>query len=208
MSIRASGIAESGAQRNGKPVLKELTSAESVDVVTRAGAGGLILTEAARPNSQEVDMTEQQITALVESAVTKAVAAVQSPVKALEARALKGDAVLEANRILSSMSLHEAFKNEVVQNVCRDIPVKEGQLDTEKFTELVNAEAKRMGALAAQFSGGGRVIGMGASAPPEADPAKVAEARKRAEEETKSLLEAEEDAFARLTGIRAKEKAA
>jgi hypothetical protein len=51
MSIRASGIAESGKSKDGLPVLKELTSAESVDVVTKAGAGGMILQEGARPVS-------------------------------------------------------------------------------------------------------------------------------------------------------------
>ena len=40
MSIRASGVAESGKRQDGLPVLKQLTGAESVDVVTRAGAGG------------------------------------------------------------------------------------------------------------------------------------------------------------------------
>ena len=54
MSIRAEGKAESGQKRDGLPVLTHLLSAESVDVVTRAGAGGMILTQsAAGPIAQE-----------------------------------------------------------------------------------------------------------------------------------------------------------
>ena len=165
MSIRASGVAEANRKQDGLPVLKELTHAESVDVVTRAGAGGMILTEAARPgNSQEVEMTEQQINALVESAVNKAVAAVTSPVRALEQRALKGDAMVEASRILNPLALRESAKTMVVDNVLRfgELPVKDGALDTAKFGEFVMAEAKRV-ASAIGYDG---VQGMGSGAPP------------------------------------------
>ena len=165
MSIRASGVAEANRKQDGLPVLKELTHAESVDVVTRAGAGGMILTEAAKPgNSQEVEMTEQQINALVESAVNKAVAAVTSPVKALEQRALKGDAMVEASRILNPLALRESAKTMVVDNVLRfgELPVKDGALDTAKFGEFVMAEAKRV-ASAIGYDG---VQGMGSGAPP------------------------------------------
>lgn len=165
MSIRASGVAESNKKQNGLPVLKELTSAESVDVVTRAGAGGMILTEAARPNSQEVDMTTEEIKALVESAtkaaVTEALAAVAKPVSLLETRALRGDAVVEANKILAPLTLHEAFKAEVVANSLRDIPIKEGALDIPAFTALVTTEAKRLGSLSATLTRSGQVVDMG-----------------------------------------------
>jgi hypothetical protein len=160
MSIRASGVAESGTKRNGLPVLKELTSAESVDVVTRAGAGGMILTEAARTNSQgDTEMNETDVKKLVESAVTAAVAPYQR-------RALKGDAMLAANRVLVPLSLNEAVKVMITENVIRDgdnLPMKEGALDETKLGELVTLEAKRVGAvLGASFPG---VHGMGAGEP-------------------------------------------
>ena len=63
MSIRAAGVAESNKQHDGLPILKELTSAESVDVVTRAGAGGMILTEAAR-TAKETEMDAVEVTKL------------------------------------------------------------------------------------------------------------------------------------------------
>jgi hypothetical protein len=148
MSIRASGVAEANRKQDGLPVLKELTHAESVDVVTRAGAGGMILTEAAKPgNSQEVEMTKEEITAICKEAVKEAVGALQAPVKSLEQRALKGDAMVEASRILNPLALRESAKTFVVDNVLRgDLPVKDGALDTAKFGELVTAEAKRVAA--------------------------------------------------------------
>lgn len=180
MSIRASGVAESGKTREGRPVLKELTSAESVDVVTRAGAGGMILTESARAaNSQEVDMTEAEVTRLIESRTAP-----------LRARALRGDAMVEANRVLSALTgFHEAAKQEVVTRVLADpesLPVKEGELDTAKFGELVMAEAKRVAAFLAQVAPSS-VRGLGIAAPVEIDAKEAAKAEKRA----RKLAEAE-----------------
>lgn len=169
MSIRASGIAESGAKRDGVPVLKSLTSAESVDIVTRAGAGGMVLTESARTNQEEVEMTEAEVKKLVESAVATAT----SP---LRERAVKGDAIVVANRVLSPLALNEAAKQMVVENVLRgSVPLKEGELDEAKFTELVTAEAKRVGAVIAQVLPFG-VRGLGTAEPVQIDP-KVREAQ-------------------------------
>lgn len=193
MSIRASGVAESGQKRDGLPVLKELTHATSVDVVTQAGAGGMILTESATgANQQEVDMTAEEITKLVESAVTKAVAEVQRPVAGLTQRALRGDAMVEANRVLKSVTLHEAAKQLVVENALRDIPVKDGELDTQKFGELVMAEAKRVGAAIGASTGSGHVTGMGTGlgiVPDKAERKRLKEARKAEKKADKRLKE-------------------
>ena len=151
------------------PVLKQLTHAESIDIVTRAGAGGMILTEAARPgNSQEVDMTKEEIAAIVKVAVSEAVAAIQAPVKTLESRALRGDAMVEAGRILSPYNLRESAKAMVVENVLRfgELPTKDGALDSTKFGELVTAEAKRVAA-GIGYDG---VTGMGSGLPVFAEP--------------------------------------
>ncbi len=181
MSIRASGVAESGKMRDGVPVLKELTGAESVDVVTRAGAGGMILTEAARSaNPKEggaADMDAAEVTKLVEAAVKAALAPVLAQQVPLTERAIRGDAREEATRILSTVTLHEAAKTMIVENVLRDIPQKDGALDTAKFKESVDAEAKRVGAAFSAATGGARVTGMG-SAPVQID---AKEAERRAE---------------------------
>ena len=170
MSIRASGVAESGKTRDGRPVLKELTSAESVDVVTRAGAGGMILTEAARrANQEEVEMTEADVKKLIESTV----AAATSP---LRERAVKGDAVVIASKVLSPLAFNEAAKQFVIDTVLRgSLPLKEGELDEAKFTELVTAEAKRVGALFGAVTPT-LVTGLGFAEPVAVDP-KVREAQ-------------------------------
>lgn len=86
LSIRAGGQG-SGKMVNGKPELKNILYAESVDYVTKAGRGGLALAEAARDAGllppietkesatadQEKEMDEKAIKELVESAVTTAV---------------------------------------------------------------------------------------------------------------------------------------
>lgn len=168
MSIRASGVAESGKQKNGKPVLKELTSAESVDVVTRAGAGGMILTEAARPgNNQEVDMTETEVNRLIETARVKWNAENDGgALKKLQERALKGDATVSAGRLLAPLALNEAQKQFIVENVLREaLPIKDGALDEKAFEGLVTTEAKRVAALLGV--GLGEVHGMGTGTPGE-----------------------------------------
>ena len=107
-------------------------------------------------------MTEADVTKLVESAVAKAT----SP---LRERAVKGDAIVVANRVLAPLALNEAAKQMVVENVLRgSVPLKEGELDEIKFTELVTAEAKRVGAVIAQVLPFG-VRGMGVADPAPVD---------------------------------------
>lgn len=196
MSIRASGNG-TGKLVQGVPELSELTSAESVDVVTRAGAGGMILSEAARTEGDEMD--EQQIQKLVEAGVAKALAG--SSIKALEARALRGDAMVAANRVLGGLALHESAKARVVEIVTREgaIPVKDGAIDSEKFEALVTTEAQREAAYIAGITGVGTVIGMGPSGK-AADPEKIREAEKRERKANKRLREAEQDVFSQLMG--------
>ena len=153
MSIRASGVAESGGKlRDGLPVLKELTSAESVDVVTRPGAGGMILTEAARHavNTQEASMDAEELKLLRES------------VARLSGKETRREAIQEGARILRDVSLPDAAKEYVIETVLKEsLPMKDGALDITKFTEAVNAEARRFGAA---IGAGPGVTGMGAAA--------------------------------------------
>lgn len=198
MSIRASGVAEAGKMRDGVPILKQLTGAESVDVVTRAGAGGMILTEAARPQSQqESTMTDEEIKKLVESAVstavTAAVAAVQAPVVSLTERAVREDAQRQAVAILQPVTLPDTSKQRVIETVLRDpIPMKEGKIDAVKLTEAINAQAKIEGQYVADLTGSGRVFGMGGSPVVSID-AKEAKAQrkeeKRAFKESRNVFE-------------------
>ena len=191
VSIRASGhaVMESGkpVMKDGVPVLARLTAAEGVDMVTRAGAGGMFLSESARRaiSNQEVSMTESDVKRLIAEGQSDAT-------KKLLERALRGDATVEANRILQPLGLRESGKQMVVENVIeRGLPLKDGELDVEKFTVLVTAEAKRV---AAVVSGHGGVTNMGTGLSLVDDP-KAAEARVKeaqAEIELGKLRDADE----------------
>ena len=197
MSIRAGGVAEANRKQDGLPILKELTHAESVDVVTKAGAGGLILTEAAKPGTpttQGADMDTAEVQKLIEAAV--------GPIKAenvsLLERAIRGDAREAATTILRGSALPEASKQRVISESLRDLPVKDGALDTAKFTEAVNAAAKSEAEYVASLTGAGRVFGMGAgSAPAEKIDPKEAERR---EADAKRFQESSVDIFTALMG--------
>lgn len=210
ISIRANGrqATEAGrpATKNGRPILAEFTSCESIDIVTKAGAGGMILTEAARTAAappQENEMTEEQIRALVVSEAQKLVS--QDTLR-LHERALRGDASVLANKTLSGLTLPEPSKQRVIDSLLeRALPkTATGELDEVKFAEAVNAEAKKEAAYVGNLLGSGRVAGMGVSfgLAEAGDPAKLAEARKQQIEEDKALDLAERAAMAELTGIR------
>jgi rubrerythrin len=156
MSIRAYGEAEKGKQIDGLPVLKSLTAAESVDVVTRAGAGGMILQEAARAaesnNGGAVDMTTDEVKRLIEAETA-----------GLRKRAIAGDAIQEATRLLKTYpSLPEVTKERILESVIADVPVTDKrELDMKKLAEAVKHAAQREGEYLSTVTGGGRVTGMG-----------------------------------------------
>ena len=191
MSIRAAGVAESGKKQDGLPILKELTHAESVDVVTRAGAGGMILTESAKPN-QEGEMTLQEAQKLIDEGVAK-------QMTPLIERAIRADAKDEAFAVLEGSRFTEAAKRKIVENSLRDIPRKDGALDVEALRKIVVAEAGSVAEMISEATGGARVFGMGPSAPVE-DPEKIRAREKSERKEAKRLRESEEDVFGRLMG--------
>ena len=192
MSIRASGVAESGKRQDGLPILKELTGAESVDVVTRAGAGGMILTEAAR-TAKEGDMTLEEARALI--------AKENAPIRL---RLLKDDAKEETYKILEGLSLHDETKQRIIERVLEGTPPeKDGVLDVAKLRESVVAIARKEGEYASKLTGGGRVFGMGPSfASVETDPEKLREAEKKQRKQQKRMREATEDIYTDLLGSR------
>lgn len=97
-------------------------------------------------------MDEAAVKKLIESAVRDATSS-------LKERALRGDAVVCANRALKGVSLSDVQKQYVIDTVLKEsLPLTDGALDEKKFAELTIAEAKRYGA---SISGGARVTGMG-----------------------------------------------
>ena len=193
MSIRASGVAESNKKQDGLPVLKQLTSAESVDVVTRAGAGGMILNEGLRPgNQQEGEMTLQEAQKLIDDGIKTATAP-------LLERALRGDAREEALNVLEGSRLPDATKRKIIEASLKQIPTKDGALDAEKFRAVVVAEAKAEAEYLATVTGRGNVVGLGPSfGAPAVDQDKLREAEKRQRKEAKRLRESEDAVFGRL----------
>lgn len=190
LSIRASGTG-TGKLVEGKPEIKSLDYAESVDYVTKAGRGGMalaesangaarlaeanqILTEAAPAansnNNREVagEMTAEEIKQLVEGAVTSAVSqALATKNQPLIERAVKGEALSLMERELSTVELPAEAKQMVRENVygvegaIKTLPLNGDFLDSTKFVEAVRTETKRIGEMLAKVTGGGRVIGMG-----------------------------------------------
>ena len=179
MSIRASGKAESRQTKEGLPVLTELTSAESVDVVTRAGAGGMILSESAATaaNLEVENMTAADVQKLVEAGVRKAT--------------LPDTARKEATRLLEGVTLPEKTKLRVIEAAVKTLDLEQ-PLDLEAFGKVVAKEAKAEGQYLAEITGSGRVLGMGA-APVAIDPKEVKEKRKALKEARRPLKEARRD---------------
>lgn len=170
VSIRANGNAlmESGkpVMREGVPVIEKFTSAEGVDMVTRAGAGGkFLLSESARSARGE-DMESAELKALRESTAR------------LVKRALEGDARQEARRILAPLTLAESAKALVIDHVIEaGIPANGDAVDVAKLKEALEAEARRVGEAFSAAAGGGRVVGMGVRTEPVEIDAKEAERR-------------------------------
>jgi hypothetical protein len=174
MSIRASGRAESGQKKNGLPVLTELTSAESVDVVTRAGAGGMILNEAARPNEED-ELTVQEAKRMIQEAVAP-----------YQSRLLKSDAREKSAELLEGVSLPQAAKVRIVERVLANVPItSDGEIDDAKLREAVIAESKAEGKYLAEITGSGRVLNMGPTEPTKADLKEAKLAKKEAKEAKK-----------------------
>lgn len=200
MSIRASGVAESGKTKDGVPVLKELTSAESVDVVTRAGAGGMILTESARGANQEEKESDMDNAAIMQLHETLKTSLAKIDMR--EARAAAKEITIDA---LEGLNLPKAAKTDIWDRCSSQIVLKDGALDETKFAETLKAETTRVANLVGELTGSGRVVGMGpsggltmseAAIDPKAEKKRLKEAKRQEE----SLRESEESVFANLMG--------
>lgn len=205
MSIRASGRGKAG-KVDGKEamIVESIDKVQSVDFVTLPGRGGKVLQmfESAREagravTTQENEMDEVAIKKLIESGVAAGVAAemakLQKPVSALEARALRGDAVVLATKTMSGLALAEASKQRVIDNVLRgELPMKEGALDETAFQALVTNEAKAEATYVSTLTGRGNVVGMGTAhvEVSEADAKRIKEAKEQELKESQDAFSA------------------
>jgi hypothetical protein len=175
MSIRANGEAEKESSgrpkmREGLPVLERFTGIESVDLVTRAGAGGMVLQESARRAKESSMDAEEKL--LLQRLVEKDI---------------RRDAITEGARVLEDVSLSEAAKMYIVEAVIdRGVPKKDGALDTVRLAEAINLEARRF---AGAIGAGPRVTGMGAGAPVEISEAERTRRAEAAKAEDEAYLE-------------------
>ena len=150
VSIRANGNAlyEGGKAvlRDGLPVLAEFTSAEGVDMVTRAGAGGMFLSESARTdpnNSTEGQVMEKEaIQLLIKEAVGVAI-------KPIADDRIARLAVQRAVVVLEGTNFDPDQKAFIIEESLRtSVPVTDaGVLDEKQFDAVVMAEASRIGKL-------------------------------------------------------------
>jgi hypothetical protein len=178
MSIRANGdaVMESSGRpqlRQGVPVLKKFTSAESVDIVTRAGAGGMILTESARgAQQQEPSMNAEE----------------KLHLQRLVEKDIRREAIELGARTLEGVSLNESAKMYIIETVVdKGVPKEAGALDSKKFVEAVNAEARRFGGA---IGAGPRVTGMGTPPPVELTEAQRVQLTERRKAEDEQYREA------------------
>ena len=198
MSIYASGdqAVESSGQkkfRDGLPVLASLHEANpakntnSVDVVPIAGAGGLIVTEAARgaeTQTQEAAMpfTEEEVRLLRES-----VAANSATTQTLLEAELRRQALVHGAKVYGDLEIKDSTKEYLITKVLeRGVPKKGGALDTVKLTESLNAEAKEF---SIAMGSGPRVTGMGAAPVVEITEAQRAAQKAAAEADDKMYQE-------------------
>jgi hypothetical protein len=184
LSIRAGGTG-TGKLIEGKPELKSLDYAESVDYVTKAGRGGMALAEAAKTagitlqeNLEAEEMTKEDIAALVEAS--------NAP---LRAQLLTEKASRKAVELLEAVSLPNRAKVRIVEVVLKQgAPVDaNGALDEKKLAEAIAEEAKAYGEVLAEATGSGRVFGMGTTARAAVDPKAAKKARKALKEADNEL---------------------
>lgn len=172
MSIRASGKAGT-REIGGKKVrtIESIDVAHSVDVVTRAGAGGKVVDflESAR-NGQPIDTSgvEQMSQRELEEAQKK-IAELEAWKVAQEQRERDARIVQEARTVitttLATTALPEITRNRLVEALAGNPPVTDGALDVEALKTKVTEAAAAEVAYIASITGGNPVRGMGGTEP-------------------------------------------
>lgn len=179
VSIRAVGTAKPGEAEGRKgPVIETIAGVKSVDYVTVPGRGGEILSlfEAAGrrpatepPTNEEHEMTEAQITALIEAQVKplreENAASKEEAARLRETLALR-DARDFARTKLAKIDLPEATRQRLAESLPARATLANGALDEAAFTAVIEAAVKAEGEyLKSVGIGTGRISGMGSPAP-------------------------------------------
>lgn len=121
LSIRASGNVENGP--DGRRVVRSISQGLSVDVVTRAGAGGRLvnMTESTGPDSRPADQTtvsESSSGGPVESALSSKVASLTDQIEKLQESIVRiGQAMAEQQKITTQLAESSKRANESIVSI-------------------------------------------------------------------------------------------
>ena len=211
VSIRASGhyaeaatgnvsatvkFGESKLAPDGKPgLIGALTRADSIDLVTKAGRDGKLLLESETPGE---DMDEAKLMETVKAAVSAAVAPLQEANKRLSDTLVLMGAPRAIRAMLEGIRLPDAAKNRIMERYSSDaalavLPIKEGKLDTEGLTKMVEADAKREAQYLIEMGYGDHIAGFGATT--TLTEAQVKESTEAFDKKAKESAEALADIF-------------
>lgn len=181
-SIRGGGLFHMG-EADGKKgkIIDALTEGRSVDFVTRPGAGGQVvqLFESAgrrpTPAPQETPMTAEELKEIKD--LREAAAKDREALADVRHKLLLQEGAGAITAKLTGAKLPDVTKTRISERLARQIPTKDGTLDTEALGKLVEAEVASETAYIASLTGAGQVRGMGTTeaALTETDPAKLQE---------------------------------
>ncbi len=197
LSIRARGTMSEAKAPDGKPgMLSKFTAAESVDFVTKAGAGGKVLTESAATDANDSqhreasDMDAAEVTKLVEAGVKLAVAPLLAENKKLSERlTITAEAPAVISEYFAGVRVSDILRERITRRAMEAAEryMVEGKLDATKFKAFIEAETKDEAAFIERASGG-RVVGMG-TAPVGQTPEQLKEAGEAEIKDREATLE-------------------
>ena len=196
MSIRASGKAGT-REIDGKKVrtIESIDLAHSVDVVTRAGAGGKVmdLIESARsganPPEGATDVSQQEIDDLkkqLQESKDRETTRDQELARLREASILL-DAQTVVTETLAAIVLPDVTRQRLSTSLALNPPIKEGALDREALIAKVTEAATAELAYLTSITGGNPVRGMGAAQPTGTELPTLEESDKRITEALAAL---------------------
>jgi len=183
VSIRASGRASQGEADGRKgPVIESITSAKSIDFVTKPGAGGKVIEmfEAARPGTDTADqvsgvasatptdeehddMSEQLAKQLTEA--TGRLEQLEQTNARLQEALLLRDARDFVSTHIAGSTLPDVTKSRLVESLVQNPPIAQGQLDRDAYATRIDEAVKTETEYLQQVSGygSGRITGMGST---------------------------------------------
>jgi hypothetical protein len=189
VSIRAKGRYEAGEAEGRKGhIIKSITAGESIDFVTKPGAGGKVLalmeslrekrgpdhdhdlSEHSEDNDMELKEAQDRISEL-EGKLTESDAKLTEASAATATEKVRADraetalAAVEAQstarKALENVKLPDASKDRIVESIALNPPLAEGKLDADAVNAKVAESAKTEAEYLERALGTGKVSGMG-----------------------------------------------